>query len=222
MLDDKGGMSHSSGKKQQCNQSPWENIQMWMSYKCRLHLQREKSSRFSQKHWCSHIFIPDSTIIITERKRNIFPGIGGVQLCSCVWLIVAPWTAARQASLSFTISQNLLKLMSIESVMPSNRLILLLPSPSALHLFQHHGLFHGMTEKLLKEPISQMVLKYCMAGNIMLVNFLSDLFQFVLCIVFFFNIFCFMWIILKVFIEFCYNIVFVLYSGFLALMYVRS
>ena len=44
-----------------------------------------------------------------------------------------PWTAARQASLSFTISQSLLKLMSIESVMPSNHLILcpllfLLPS----------------------------------------------------------------------------------------------
>ena len=45
---------------------------------------------------------------------------------------MTPWTAARQASLSFTISQNLCKLMSIESVMPSNHLILchplLLPS----------------------------------------------------------------------------------------------
>ena len=38
-----------------------------------------------------------------------------------------PWTAARQASLSFTNSQNLLKLMSIESVMPSNHLILCHP-----------------------------------------------------------------------------------------------
>ena len=45
---------------------------------------------------------------------------------------MTPWTAARQASLSFTISQSLFKLMSIESVMPSNHLILcrflLLPS----------------------------------------------------------------------------------------------
>ena len=45
---------------------------------------------------------------------------------------VIPWTAARQASLSFTISLSLLKLMSIESVMPSNHLVLchplLLPS----------------------------------------------------------------------------------------------
>ena len=56
-----------------------------------------------------------------------------VQLLSHVWLFATPWTAICQASLSFTISQNLLKLMSIESVMPSNHLIvchplLLLPS----------------------------------------------------------------------------------------------
>ena len=46
---------------------------------------------------------------------------------------VTPWTTAHQASLSFTISQSLLKLMSIESVMPSHDLILcrpLLPPPS--------------------------------------------------------------------------------------------
>ena len=43
---------------------------------------------------------------------------------SCVRLFVTPWTAARQASLSFTISQSLLKLMSIELVMPSNHLVL--------------------------------------------------------------------------------------------------
>ena len=41
-----------------------------------------------------------------------------------VWLIVTPWTAACQASLSITNAQSLLKLMSIESVMPSNHLIL--------------------------------------------------------------------------------------------------
>ena len=46
-----------------------------------------------------------------------------VQLLSCVQLSVTPWTAARQASLSFTIPQSLLKHMSIESVMPSSHLI---------------------------------------------------------------------------------------------------
>ena len=47
-----------------------------------------------------------------------------VQSLSHVRLFVTPWTAAHQASLSFTVSQSLLKLMSIESVMPSNHLIL--------------------------------------------------------------------------------------------------
>ena len=49
---------------------------------------------------------------------------------NCVQLFVTPWTAARQASLSFTISQSLLKLMSIESVMPSNYLIFCCPLSS--------------------------------------------------------------------------------------------
>ena len=56
-----------------------------------------------------------------------------VQSLSRVQLSVTPWTTARQASLSFTISWSLLRLMSIELVMPSNHLIhcrplLLLPS----------------------------------------------------------------------------------------------
>ena len=50
-----------------------------------------------------------------------------VQSLSCVWLFETPWTAARQASLSITNSQSLLKLMSIESVMPSSHLILCHP-----------------------------------------------------------------------------------------------
>ena len=50
-----------------------------------------------------------------------------VQSLSLVQLFVTSWTAARQASLSITICQNLLKLMSIELVMPSNHLILFRP-----------------------------------------------------------------------------------------------
>ena len=64
-----------------------------------------------------------------------------VQLLSHVRLFVTPWTAARQASLSITNSQSLLKLISIESVMPSNHLILSSPSPPAFHLSQHQDLF---------------------------------------------------------------------------------
>ena len=47
-----------------------------------------------------------------------------VQSLSCVWLFVTTWTAACQASLSFTDSQNLLILMSIELMIPSNHLVL--------------------------------------------------------------------------------------------------
>ena len=50
-----------------------------------------------------------------------------VRLLSHVRLFAALWTAAHQASLSFTILQSLLKLMSIESMMPSNHLILCHP-----------------------------------------------------------------------------------------------
>ena len=50
-----------------------------------------------------------------------------VQLLSCIQLFGTPWTAACQVSLSFTIFQSLLKLTSIESIMPSNHLILCRP-----------------------------------------------------------------------------------------------
>ena len=70
-----------------------------------------------------------------------------VQSLSCVWLFATPWTVARQASLSITNSQSLLKLMSIKLVMPSNHLILccplLLPSifPS-IRVFSNESALH--------------------------------------------------------------------------------
>ena len=65
-----------------------------------------------------------------------------VQSLSCVWLLVTPWTTAHQASLSIIYSRSLLKLMSIESVMPSSHLILCRPLLTpALNPFQHQGLF---------------------------------------------------------------------------------
>ena len=64
-----------------------------------------------------------------------------VQSLSHGQLFATPWTAALQASLSITNSGILLKLMSIESVIPSNHLILYPPPSPALNLSQHHGLF---------------------------------------------------------------------------------
>ena len=75
-----------------------------------------------------------------EAKHAAVCGASVVQSLSRVLLFVTPRTAANQASLSFTIFQSLLKLMSIESVMPSNHLILYHPFP-ALSLPQHQGLF---------------------------------------------------------------------------------
>ena len=71
-----------------------------------------------------------------------------VQSLSHVHLFATPWTAARQAFLSFTNSRSLLKLMSIASVMPSNRLILshpLLLPPSifpSIRVFSNESVLH--------------------------------------------------------------------------------
>ena len=79
-------------------------------------------------------------------RPEINPHICGesssVQSLSYVWLFVIPWTAARQASLSITNSQSLLKLISIKLVMPSNHLILCHPySSSTFNVSQNQGLF---------------------------------------------------------------------------------
>ena len=75
---------------------------------------------------------------IDRKQENGNRIISSVQSLSRVRLFVTPWTAACQASLSIANSQSLLKLMSIESVMPSNHLTfcrpLLLPSISIITL----------------------------------------------------------------------------------------
>ena len=67
------------------------------------------------------------------------------QVLSHVRLFATLWTAARQTSLFFAISRILLKLKSIESLMPSNQddkcHLLSSPSPPAFNLSQHQGLF---------------------------------------------------------------------------------
>jgi len=93
-----------------------------------LHLPKmEKASN----HCCSALLLPsDKSCFFQSFKYHV--AVVVVQLLSCVRLFATLWAAARQASLSVTISWSLLKLMSIESVMPPNHLILchplLLPS----------------------------------------------------------------------------------------------
>ena len=78
-------------------------------------------------------------------SATVFTVLLVVQSLSCVQLFSTPWTPACQASLSFTISLNLLKLMTIKSVMLSNHLILSSPSPPAFNLSQNQDLFQWVS-----------------------------------------------------------------------------
>ena len=74
----------------------------------------------------------------------LFSSVSSVQWLSRVWLFATPWIAARQASLSITNSQSLLKLMSIKSLMPSSHLILcrpllLPPIPLSIRVFSNES-----------------------------------------------------------------------------------
>ena len=86
--------------------------------------------------WQEKDFLVDNHVhLFTYCQVNVFIRQQQSSVLSRVQLFATPWTAGHQASLSFTISWSLLKLMSIESMMPSNHLILchsLLLQPSIL------------------------------------------------------------------------------------------
>ena len=85
---------------------------------------------------------------LSKLQRTLQYHISSVQLLSHVSLLATLWTAALQASLSITNSGSLLRLMSIESVMPSNHLILCCPlllSPSifpSIRVFSNESVLH--------------------------------------------------------------------------------
>ena len=78
--------------------------------------------------------------------------VSSVQSLSRVWLFETPWTAARQAFLSIINSWSLLNLVSIESVMPSNHLILCRPSPPAFRVFPSIRIFSSESLLCIKWP----------------------------------------------------------------------
>ena len=83
---------------------------------------------------------------------HIFIQFSSVQSLSCVQLIVTPWTAAHHASLSITNSQGLLKLMSIELVVPSNHLILCCPLLLLPSIFPSIRVFSNESALPIKWP----------------------------------------------------------------------
>ena len=97
----------------------------------------------------NQISLEQSRCCQSKKTIHIF---GSIQSLSCVRLFVTPWTAAHQAPLSITNSRSLLKLMSIESLMPSNYLILchpLLLSPST---FPSIGVFSNESVLCIRWP----------------------------------------------------------------------
>jgi len=75
-----------------------------------------------------------------------------VQSLSCVPLFVTPWTTALQASLSFTVSWSLLKLVCIKSVMPSNHLILCHPLLVLPSISPCIGIFSNESALCIRRP----------------------------------------------------------------------
>ena len=90
-------------------------------------------------------FCPCFTLIYCYILLSSTPQFSSVQSLSHIWLFATPWIAARQSSLSITNSWSLLKLMPIESVMPSSHLILcrllllLPPSPPSIRVFSNES-----------------------------------------------------------------------------------
>ena len=103
---------------------------------------------------CFHLF----SFPAMEEEGSVFStGSSGFNLCSCSVTqlcptLCDPWTAAHQASRSFTVSLRLLKLMSIESVMPSNHLILCCPLLLLPSIFSSIRVFSNESVLLIRWP----------------------------------------------------------------------
>ena len=80
----------------------------------------------SLQHWNYFLMLKQCSVVDVQVVKVKF-NAAVVHLVSSVQLFETPWTAAHQATLSFTISRSLLKLMSIDLVMLSNHLILCCP-----------------------------------------------------------------------------------------------
>ena len=144
------GSSLQNQEDMRCHPSPqgavsWMDKQMedlvTMDHKFPGSLGRGPWRPFNLTQWSSSLlplcfpsvlFIYWAVPIISHEILSIIPD---VQFLSQAQLFVTPWTVARQASLSFTISQSLLKLMFTESVVPSNHLFLCCPLLLLLSIF---------------------------------------------------------------------------------------
>ena len=102
-------------------------------------------------HWY-HFFLSSDHSLIFVCLHVVVVSVSSVQSLSCVRILVGPWTATCQASLSITNSQTLLKLMSTESVTTSNHLILCHPLVLPTSVFPSIWIFSNESALLIRWP----------------------------------------------------------------------
>ena len=102
--------------------------------------------------WDALIIATRGAQILLQVQMVLIHWFSSVQLLSRVWLFETPWTAARQASLSITNSRSLLKLMSIELVMPFNHLILCHPVFLPPSIFPSISVFSNESVFCIRQP----------------------------------------------------------------------
>ena len=100
------------------------------------------------------IYYETSSCLSNLLCHFIFPSaaLSSIQSLSRVWLFATPWTAACQASLSIINSQSLLKLISIESVMPSTHIILCCPLLCPPSIFPSIRVFSNESALCIRWP----------------------------------------------------------------------
>ena len=146
-----------------CNISPSNEHSGWISFRMewldllavqgtlKNLIQHQSSKASILQHSASFIF-QLSHIYMTTGKTTAFTQFCSVQSFGCVRLFATPWTAAHQASLSITNSWSLLKLMSIELVMPFNHFILCHPFLLLPSIFTTMGVFSSEPTLCMRWP----------------------------------------------------------------------
>ena len=130
-----------------CNRITWRVYWIWMAGP-----HPPRVSELVSLLWDLRICMSNKSPDDTDGAGSInHTSLSSVQSLGCVWLFATPWTAAHQASLSITNSQSLLKLMSIELVIPSNHLILCRPLllPPSNHTLRTTVTVHSVEQQVL-------------------------------------------------------------------------
>ena len=113
-------------------------------------------------------------LLDTCKTKKLNHYLTSVQSLICVQLFETPWTAARQASVSITNSQRILRLMSMESVMPSNISSSVIPFSSCFQSFPASGFFQWVSSSHLVAKVLEFQLQHQYFQWIFRTDFLWD------------------------------------------------